>query len=112
MNKKTIKSIVKSMPRMDYFDNLQYLKHYSNKFQLKVDVNFLHFSETDVYCAFPVSIAAISSTLFKNNCLYILTKKNILHYINNATKEHDIIDVNDSIWTKIKLIIQLLIIKI
>ncbi len=102
MDREYLKTIIQLMRRMSYFDNLQYLQYYSSRFDLRVDFDFLHFSKADIYSVFPIAIAAISSTLLKDDCLYILTKKNELHCIDSVNKEHIVINMNYSIWARIR----------
>ena len=102
MDREYLKSIVQLMQRMSYFDNLQYLQYYSSRFDLQIDFDCLYFSKSDIYSVFPMAIAAISSTLLKDDCLYILTKKNELQCIDSVNKEHIVTDINYSIWARIR----------
>lgn len=89
MNRGELKVILKQMKRTSYLNAFYLLQLISKKFNLAVDFDEVCF----VNSSFTLSIAAIYSILFRDNTLYILTKKKHLHCI-KLNGEHVIYNTN------------------
>lgn len=89
MNRGELKVILKQMKWTSYLNAFYLLQLLSKKFNLAVDFDEVCF----INSSFTLSIVAIYSILFRDNTLYILTKKKHLHCI-KLNGEHVIYNTN------------------
>lgn len=91
MDKRKLKHIADSIPRLPYLECFQFLQLISINYDIDVDFDCIYINAVDT-----LPIAAIYGVIRENDYLYILTKNNQLHYISLNTKEHNIIELNDN----------------
>lgn len=97
MDKRKLKHIADSIPRLSYLENLELLQYIALRTNLDVDFDCIYLNAIDT-----LPIAAIYGVLLEDDSLFILTKNKQLYLITLSTGDYNIIELNSSILTKFK----------
>ena len=102
MRTRKLELIAKSIPRLNYPDNLEMLETTSKILGFDVDSSYVYLDSIEI------PIDSIYGVSIEEGHFFIFTKGQRLYYINMKNNEHHYIDVNLSFFESLKMRLKLL----